>query len=273
MSNPSQTVIAFVGAGNMAYSLVRGLLSDGHSEGCIRVADPFPAALEKYADSGVKTYSDNNEAIAGADTIVLAVKPQVAKEVATALTIQPGQLLVSIAAGISLSSLTDWTHTSQPIVRRMPNTPALLGEGITALFANASCSEAQRKTANTVLEAAGHTVWVQQESALDAVTAVSGSGPAYFFRLMEAMIEAGESLGLSRDQATELTLQTAYGAAQMAIQTDDDPATLRQNVTSPGGTTEAALNVMADAEIGKIIDRALTAAHDRSVSLAEEFGK
>ena len=155
----------------------------------------------------------------------------------------------------------------------MPNTPALLGVGMTALFANSGCNETHRANAAYILDAAGKTLWVKNEDALDAVTAVSGSGPAYFFRLMEAMIDAGASLGLSREQAKELTLQTAYGAALMASQTDDDPATLRENVTSPGGTTEAALNVMAESGIGDIVQAALTAANDRSKSLAEEFGK
>ena len=273
MSQNAQPVIAFIGAGNMAYSLVKGLLAGGHEASQIRVADPFEAALEKYADTGVATFQDNNSAVEGADTAVLAVKPQVAGDVTRALDISSNQLLVSIAAGIALDSLSSWTSEGQPIVRCMPNTPALLGAGMTALFANASCSDTHRQTAAYVLNAAGKTLWVEQEHDLDAVTAVSGSGPAYFFRLMEAMIEAGVGLGLSHAQAKELTLQTAYGAALMASQTDDDPATLRENVTSPGGTTEAALNVMADSGIGDIVNAALKAANDRPKSLAEEFGK
>ena len=273
MSQNAQPVIAFVGAGNMAYSLVKGLLAGGHAASQIRVADPFEAALEKYTETQVATFQDNNLAIAEADVVVLAVKPQVAGDVVRSLAIQPHQLLVSIAAGIALNSLCTWTSETHPIVRCMPNTPALLGVGMTALFANSGCNETHRANAAYILDAAGKTLWVKNEDALDAVTAVSGSGPAYFFRLMEAMIDAGASLGLSREQAKELTLQTAYGAALMASQTDDDPATLRENVTSPGGTTEAALNVMAESGIGDIVQAALTAANDRSKSLAEEFGK
>ena len=273
MSKNSQPVIAFVGAGNMAYSLVRGLLADGHPAANIRVADPYETALEKYAATEVATFLDNNVAIADADAIVLAVKPQVAGAVTEALSLKPEQLLISIAAGIALKSLSSWTTASQPLIRCMPNTPALLGAGMTALFANSFCTSDQRDTASYVLNAAGQTLWVDQEPALDAVTAVSGSGPAYFFRLMEAMIDAGTALGLSRSQANALTLQTAYGAALMAMQTDDDPATLRENVTSPGGTTAAALEVMAEAGIGDIVEQALKAANDRSISLAEEFGK
>lgn len=269
----AEPVVAFVGAGNMAFSLIRGLLAGDTPATALRVADPFPEALDKYSDTGVATFTENNPAIKGADVVVLAVKPQVAREVVSKLAIGSDQLLVSIAAGIDLSSLMNWTSQTQPIVRCMPNTPALLGAGMSALFANPACSEAHRAYAADVLAAAGQTLWVESETQLDAVTAVSGSGPAYFFRLMEAMIDAGVALGLSRETATTLTLQTAHGAALMATQTDDDPATLRRNVTSPGGTTEAALNVMAEKDLGGIIQQALEAANARSMSLAEEFGK
>lgn len=267
-----QPLIAFVGAGNMAFSLVRGLLSSGTESTTLRVADPFPEALAKYQDSSVAVFGDNNEAIKGADVVVLAVKPQVAATVVKALKLSNEQLLVSIAAGISITSLTAWTHAQQAIVRCMPNTPALLGAGMSGLFANTHCTDLQKQHAARVLEAAGQTLWLERETDLDAVTAVSGSGPAYFFRLMEAMIEAGESLGLDRTTATRLTLQTAYGAAVMAQETDDEPGTLRANVTSPGGTTAAALKVMTDEGFGETVERALAAAHARSITLAEEFG-
>ena len=165
-----------------------------------------------------------------------------------------------------------WTSTEQPIVRCMPNTPALLGAGMSALYANHCCTERQRDIATQILDAAGNTLWVQEEGALDAVTAVSGSGPAYFFLLMEAMIDAGVGLGLDRDTAAKLTLQTAYGAALMARDADESPGVLRQNVTSPGGTTAAALEVMTEAGLPATINAALVAADKRAAELAVEFG-
>ncbi|NKC00391.1 MAG: pyrroline-5-carboxylate reductase [Pseudomonadales bacterium] len=267
-----QPTIAFIGGGNMAFSLVQGMLAGTTAAASLRVADPFPEALTKYVETGVPTFAKNDAAIIDADVIVLAVKPQVASPVVSDLHLKSNQLLVSIAAGISLTSLTAWTSSSQPIVRCMPNTPALLGAGMSALFANAACTELHRSFATDILNAAGKTLWVASETELDAVTAVSGSGPAYFFHLMETMIEAGEALGLSRETATELTLQTASGAALMASQTSDDPGTLRQNVTSPGGTTAAALDVMTAEDLRGTVHRALDAAHSRSISLAQEFG-
>ena len=272
MQASTHPIIAFVGAGNMAFSLTRGLLSDGHPATHLRVADPLPEALAKYSTAEITTFTDNNLAIQGADVVVLAVKPQVAPQVTSELAISSNQLLVSIAAGVSLQSLNTWTSDAQPIVRCMPNTPALLGAGMSGLYANTCCSPEQKGFAEQILQAGGTTLWVHKESELDAVTAVSGSGPAYFFRLMEAMIEAGEALGLSRETATILTLQTAYGAALMAKNTDEQPATLRHNVTSPGGTTAAALAVMEKDDLGGLIQRALSAAHARSIALAEEFG-
>ena len=266
--------LAFIGAGNMATSLIHGLLREGTKPAQLHVADPITEQRGKMDALGVHTHADNNAAIVGADVIVLAVKPQVAREVVTALTeLKPGQLLVSIAAGIDLASLTAWTHPEQAIVRCMPNTPALLGAGMSGLFANARCSDTQRQAAQTVLATAGDTLWVADERALDAVTAVSGSGPAYFFLLMEAMIDAGVSLGLDQDTATRLTLQTAYGAARMAQESDASPGVLRQNVTSPGGTTAAALGVMQDAGLTATVKKALTAADTRAAELAREFGE
>ena len=265
--------LTFIGAGNMAGSLVRGLVHAGHDPACIRVADPIESQLENFASLGVPTFTDNNAALSGADVVVLAVKPQIASSVVSALTqLQTAQLLVSIAAGITIDSLTAWTSADQAIVRCMPNTPALLGAGMSALFANQHCSDSQRQSAEQVLRAAGDTIWVSEEEALDAVTAVSGSGPAYFFLLMEAMVAAGENLGLDHATATRLTLQTAYGAALMARDSEDSPAVLRQNVTSPGGTTAAALQVMQERGLPGIVEDALQAAAQRSAELAVEFG-
>ncbi len=262
--------IAFIGGGNMAMSLISGLVSEGGYN--VRVSDPMPEQLERYEAMPIETLSDNNAAVAGAGTVVLAVKPQVASSVLQSLQVTQDQLIVSIAAGIGLASMNAWTDPAQPIVRCMPNTPALLNAGITALYANEHCSAQQRNTAETILTSAGKTLWVDSEGAIDAVTAVSGSGPAYFFALMEAMADAGVSLGLSRETATELAIETAYGAALMAQKTADSPATLRQNVTSPGGTTQAALEVFAADGFAPLVERALTAAAQRSKELAEEFG-
>ena len=265
--------LAFIGAGNMASSLIQGLLSNGANARNISVADPMVEQRDKLSELGVNTFADNDDAIAEADAIVLAVKPQVAQPVLSGLgVLTPAQLVVSIAAGINLTSLNNWTDPAQPVVRCMPNTPALLGEGMSALYANPHCSAIQRELAESILSAAGETLWVTEEHQLDAVTAVSGSGPAYFFLLMEAMIDAGAELGLDRATATQLTLQTALGAALMAKQSDDPPSILRQNVTSPGGTTQAALQVMTEQGLAQTIAAALQAANNRASELAEEFG-
>ena len=264
--------ICFVGAGNMASSLIRGLLSKGHEPSSICASDPATAQLNPLAEIGVLTTTDNARAIAGAHVVVLAVKPQVLNEVVQNLPLTQTQLVISIAAGVPLTSLHAWTSATQPIIRCMPNTPALVGAGITALFASPAVAAEQRQQAEQLLGAAGTTLWVASEQLLDAVTAVSGSGPAYFFYLMEAMIEAGETLGLDAATATKLTVQTAYGAALMASQGTDLPGTLRVNVTSPGGTTEKALSIMDAADCRGIINAALNGAAQRSAELAKEFG-
>lgn len=258
----------------MAFSLVRGLLEAPEigRKLDLHVADPQQAQLHRFAKLAVEVHTDNNIAITQTDVVVLAVKPQVAGQVVAGLDLMPHQLLVSIAAGINLASLQQWTRMDQPIVRCMPNTPALLNAGISALFASSSCSQEQRHHAQSILDSAGATLWVDDENQLDAVTAVSGSGPAYFFLLMEAMVEAGVGLGLSNEVATKLTLETARGAALMALDSSDGPAALRHNVTSPGGTTEAALRVLTDNKMSATISQALFAAATRSTQLAEEFG-
>ncbi|MEM9621711.1 MAG: pyrroline-5-carboxylate reductase [Pseudomonadota bacterium] len=266
--------ITFIGAGNMATAMIRGLLAGGCEPATIRAADPLNAALSTIASHGIVTTTDNNAAIANADVVVLAVKPQVAQQVVKGLhTLTPKTLLISIAAGINLSSLQSWTSNEQPIVRCMPNTPALMGAGIAGLFANNACVAEHQVSAAQVLSAAGEIVWVDAETQLDAVTAVSGSGPAYFFLLMEAMIDAGQQRGLSRETATQLTLQTAFGAALMARDSDTTPAQLRQNVTSPGGTTAAALEVMLQRQLPDIVAESISAADRRAAELAEEFGR
>ena len=269
----SNDTIAFIGGGNMARSLISGLLNSGAAPEQIAASDPMPAQRELLAEFGVRVTDDNDAALQDAAVVVLAVKPQVLGDVLQGLALSGSQLLVSIAAGVPIAAMQAWTRPDQPIVRCMPNTPALLGAGITALFASDAVDDAGRDRAENILSAAGRTLWVDEEEKLDAVTAVSGSGPAYFFYLMESMIEAGLEQGLDPETATELTLETAYGAALMARERTSTPAELRANVTSPGGTTAAAIGALDEAGAGATIRNALAAAGARSKTLAEEFGK
>ncbi len=265
--------IAFIGAGNMASSLIGGLLRAGAAVGDIIAADPAAEQRAKIAALGIRAATDNVEAVRDATVVVLAVKPQVMKSVVTGLAdcLPDGVLLVSIAAGITSASIADWCGDSHGIVRCMPNTPALYGAGITALYANGNVTPQQKQAAQHILGAVGEVIWVEHEADLDAVTAVSGSGPAYFFLLMEAMISAGSQLGLDHAVATKLTLATANGAAIMARETGVDPAQLRRNVTSPGGTTEAAVTALETAGVRDAFAEAITRAASRSRELAKQF--
>jgi pyrroline-5-carboxylate reductase len=269
----NEATITFIGAGNMARSLIGGLLAGGCDPARVRASDPMAEQRSALAALGITATEDNAGVVAGADVVVLAVKPQVMGAVLRSLSLAPTQLVISIAAGVPIASLERWSASHQPIVRCMPNTPALLRAGITALFANPAVDPAQSALAEQILGAAGRTLWVDEERLLDAVTAVSGSGPAYFFYLMEAMIAAGEALGLSRAIAAELTLETAYGAALMARQPGADPAELRRNVTSPGGTTERALRIFDESGVREIVIAALRGADQRAAELAREFGQ
>lgn len=268
--------LAFIGGGNMARSLIGGLIADGWAPGRIQVADPDAARTTQLAERfPVITTRDNSEAIAGADAVILAVKPQILHEVATQIApaIREQQpVVISVAAGIRETSLRDWLGDQTAIVRCMPNTPALVQSGATALYANARVSEDQRSLAETVMRAVGLALWVEDESQMDAVTALSGSGPAYFFLFMEALQAAATELGLAADTARLLTLQTAFGAAKMALESREDAATLRQRVTSPGGTTERAIEVFRQEGLETVALRALQAAAERSRELADELG-
>jgi len=269
--------IAFIGAGNMASSLIGGLISKGFPAQHICASDPYEATLKNIAAQySIRTTQNNNEAIAGADVIVLAVKPQVMKAVTEniASVVQKQKpLVVSIAAGISLESLQHWLGEKTAIVRCMPNTPALVQLGATGMFANPNVSETQKQLAKDILDAVGISLWLKNEKELDAVTALSGSGPAYYFLLMEAMIKAGIAQGLDAETAKKLTLQTALGAATMATQSSDEPAELRRKVTSPNGTTEQAILSFQKNNFETIVKEALNAAKNRSVSLSNELGK
>lgn len=270
----SNTRIAFIGAGNMAASLIGGLRAQGLEAAQIRASDPGAEQRAKiHAEHGIEMFENNAQAIEGADVVVLAVKPQAMKAVCEALkpSLKPEQLVVSIAAGITCASMNNWLG-AQPIVRCMPNTPALLRQGVSGLYATAEVSTEQRQQAEQLLSAVGIALWLDSEQQLDAVTAVSGSGPAYFFLLIEAMTAAGEKLGLPRETASKLTLQTALGAAHMAVSSDVDAAELRRRVTSPNGTTEAAIKSFQANGFEALVEKALGAAAHRSAEMAEQLG-
>ncbi|MET1080416.1 MAG: pyrroline-5-carboxylate reductase [Pseudomonas sp.] len=276
----SDTRISFIGAGNMAASLIGGLRSQGFAANALRASDPGSEQRARIsAEYGIEVFAENAQAVEAADLVVLSIKPQAMKSVCLALAahLQPGQLVVSIAAGITIDSLQRWLAEGasgpRAIVRCMPNTPALVGVGASGLYANEQVSDEQRQQAEQLLRAVGLALWLENEQQLDAVTAVSGSGPAYFFLLIEAMTAAGEHLGLSREVAAQLTLQTALGAAQMASRSDVDASELRRRVTSPGGTTEAAINALQQADFQSLVAQALEAAARRSAQLAVQLGE
>lgn len=271
----TQPTIAFIGAGNMAGSLINGLISDGYDPALIVASDTSTGALDLMARrTGVRT-TPHNEVAANSDVVVLAVKPQmlegVARQIAPVVQ-QCRPLVISIAAGIREDALEGWLGGGVALVRTMPNTPAMIGAGATVLHAGAGVTDAQRDSAESILRAVGLTRWVEDEGLLDAVTALSGSGPAYLFLVMEAMEQAAAGLGIPLETARLLTLQTALGAARMAIESDEEPATLRRRVTSPGGTTERAIAALEDGGLRELFAQALTAARDRSVELSRLLG-
>ncbi len=267
---------AFVGGGNMGGALVRGLIARGLPAQNIAVGEAVQARRIALADElGVHVSADNREAIQGADVVVLAVKPQdmagTVQALAGAFTAKM-PLLLSIAAGIRADDIAAWS-AGAPVVRAMPNRPALNATGATALYARPGLNAAQRELAEQVLGAVGTTVWVADEDALDVVTALSGSGPAYFFLLAELMTDAAVNLGLERASARELAIQTLFGSGHMARDSDGDLARLRAEVTSKGGTTEAALRSFDGANLRGIVAAALGAATERSREMARTFGE
>lgn len=268
--------IGFIGAGNMARSLIGGLVSHGHSGAHLWAADPDPAQRDRAKGLGAAHTSASNEDLARrCDVLVIAVKPQMAREVLTALSGAVGKrgpLVISIAAGIPLHAIESWLEGEPRVVRCMPNTPALVAEGMTGMFANTRTTDTDRTLAEAIMGAVGRCLWLPEESQLDAVTALSGSGPAYFFYLFEAMIEAGRELGLAADHARVLALQTALGASRMALQSEVTPEVLRAQVTSPGGTTERALGVLRDGGFSNLVKTAIKVADERAEELARDFG-
>jgi len=263
-------IISFIGGGNMANALIGGLL-DAPEPPEIRVADTSASARERLGRlPGVTVFSESLEATQDATMVVLALKPQVLPAVMETLgpQLRPGQCVVSVAAGITTERLGRGLAEGVSVIRTMPNTPALLGLGITGMYAAKGCSEAQKAAAEQLMGSAGETLWVEQEELLDAVTAVSGSGPAYFYLFSEALAEAGAALGLPGDTARKLAEQTAYGAGAMLAQSGDDAPTLRKKVTSPGGTTAAAIDSFEAGGLRELVRVAATAAAQRSRELA-----
>lgn len=269
-----QSNIAFIGGGNMAAAMIGGLITSGHTAAHLRVAEPNAERAEWLRRRfGIKVQDSAAKVIAGAQAVVLAVKPQQMGEALHGLQLDADTTVVSIAAGVRLSSLRHWLGDGVHLVRCMPNTPALYQQGITGLFTPASTPASARALAETILKAAGQTCWLEQEAELDAVTALSGSGPAYFFLLTEALREAGIKLGLSPAVAAHLAQQTFVGAAGMADKTGADVSTLRAQVTSKGGTTEAAVKSLETDGIRAIFERALAAASARSKELGDQMEK
>ncbi|KXJ93680.1 pyrroline-5-carboxylate reductase [Microdochium bolleyi] len=272
--------LAFIGGGNMAGAIIGGLLAKGTPKTNIHVAEPWDVNRDKMAALGVNVTTSNSEAALTADVVFLSVKPQVAKTVCQELGAawaEQGKapLFISIAAGITMDTLRGWSAPAKPrVVRVMPNTPALLGEGASGVFAGDDVGEAERELVSSLLGSVSRaTEWVDKEELIDVVTGLSGSGPAYFFAMVEHLTEAGVSLGLTREQATRLAKQTAFGAGKMLVESSDEPAQLRKNVTSPNGTTEAALKSFEASGFKEIVDKAVRAATSRGEELGKTLGK
>jgi len=265
--------IAFIGCGNMSRSLIGGLLKDGVAPARLRGADPQPAQRDLIrAQLGIETLADNAAAAKGAAVVVLAVKPQAMKDALASIAEvlrRESPLVLSIAAGIRMETIRTWLGADLPLVRAMPNTPALIGAGASALCAGGRAGPEHRELAEGILRAVGTVVWLEDEALMDVVTALSGSGPAYWFLAMEALEAEAVKLGLPREQARLLTIETALGAARMALESAADPSELRRQVTSPGGTTERAIKVLEQGGFATLLARALDAARDRSAELAD----
>ncbi|MCW8919028.1 MAG: pyrroline-5-carboxylate reductase [Gammaproteobacteria bacterium] len=270
------TKIGFIGGGNMAASLIGGLIADGTTPSQIRVADPVTERARSLQQQfAIQLAASNTALVAESDVVVLAVKPQVLREVCqqiAAAAADKHPLIISVAAGIRIGDIDRWLGDDNAIVRTMPNTPALVQCGATALYANGRVDGRQREIAERIMRAVGLTQWLENEPLMDAVTALSGSGPAYLFLVIEALEQAGCKLGLSAESSRVLALQTAFGAAKMALESSESSEELRRRVTSPGGTTERAIGVLEEGDLRGLFERALTAARDRAQELAEELG-
>ncbi len=272
---PSSVSLAFVGGGNMARSLIGSLIRSGMSADRIRVAEPNETARQQLADDfGVGVFADGVDAVREADIIMLAIKPQVMRAVCTSLAPvlkDRRPLMISIAAGLRIEQIDQWLGGGFPIVRCMPNTPSLIGAGATGMIANGAVDTSARELCETILGATGLAVWVDSEELIDTVTGVSGSAPAYFFLMIEALEDAGVDQGLPRETARALAIQTCLGAARMASEDDEPPARLRERVTSPNGTTAAALDALAEGGFRELVARAVAAAKARGGEMSREL--
>ncbi len=266
------TRIAILGGGNMGRSITHGLLNRSKLNVSIVVSDPAPEQRSRFSEIEVQTVSNNREALADVDVVILAVKPQVAAAVVKQIQRDvENKLVVSIVAGLTLKTLSQWLPPKTSIVRCMPNTPALIGAGITGLIKSKTVSNKDAKLVDTMMGSLGEVVWVKEDHQLDAITAISGSGPAYFFYLMEAMMNAGKLLKLEPEVVNKLVKHTAVGSSLLAHQSDLDPQTLRNQVTSPGGTTASAVSVLDKECVQHCFVAAIESAYKRSQELSEEF--
>ncbi|MGB0133108.1 pyrroline-5-carboxylate reductase [Dokdonella sp.] len=272
---PDSNSIAFVGGGNMARSLIGAMINGGTQASAIAVAEPNEEVRTKLAeDFGVAVFADGVEAVGSADLVMLSVKPQVMRKVCESLApvlAKRRPLIVSVAAGLRIGQIDRWLGGGFPIVRCMPNTPALIGAGATGMMANPAVSDAGRVQAASILAAAGTMVWVEDEDLMDTVTGISGSGPAYFFLMIEALEDAAVAQGMPRETARTLAIQTCLGAARMASEDAEPPARLRERVTSPGGTTQAALNTFIDGGLRELVASAVAAATRRGREMSSEL--
>lgn len=275
LKNGQDLKITFIGGGNMATALIAGLAGKLTAAENIQVIDINADALKKLQQQfGVRTASAIDATIADSSVVILSVKPQQMKDVVARLAPHiKSQLVLSIAAGIRAVDLSRWLNGHNAIVRTMPNTPALIGKGVTGMVATAGVSEEQRAAADAILRAVGETVWLDDEKLIDPVTAVSGSGPAYVFYFIEAMQQAAQEMGLTAEQGNALAIATFVGAAQLAAQSPDPVSLLRERVTSKGGTTYAALTSMEESGVKEAIIKAMKAAAARGQALGEEFGR
>jgi len=267
--------VVFIGGGNMADALIGGMLKSGFAPGQLRAIEVDGAARRRLADKyRIECYDEPRKALRPGDVVVFAVKPQQMKEAARFSGLKDNaHLVISIAAGITLDTLSRWLGGYARMIRAMPNTPALIGAGVAGLYAQPGVSEAERKQAEAILGAVGGTVWIGDEALMDAVTAVSGSGPAYVFWFIEQLAAAGESLGLAAETSRKLAIETVLGAAKLAAQSADSPAVLRERVTSKGGTTEAALKAFEEQKLAERFLRAVEAARDRGAELGGQLAK
>ncbi len=267
--------IGFIGAGNMAYAIISGLINNGINASQLKISDTNESLLSlRKQEFNLEVFTDNIELACCCDVIILAVKPQILSAVCHELqsSIKDNTLIISIAAGVKSHDIDRWLGKEKSIVRTMPNTPALLNQGITGLFANDKVSNEQKEIATHILNAVGQSLWVETEDMLDAVTALSGSGPAYVFLMIESMTKAGAALGLEEKIAEKLAIQTVLGAGMMAKNSDDSPHELRQKVTSPNGTTQAAIESFQDQNFEAVVSHAMRSAFDRAGELAQELG-